>query len=69
MKLKTTFAALAIVATATAATAGSMTEPVVETQPDMFVPATGSFGSLGAAGAVAAGLVAIGVIVAASDGT
>lgn len=68
MKLKTFSSALALSLVASGAMAGSMAAPV--TEPFVQVAeAPGSLGSAGTAGAVALGLVLVGVAVAASNGT
>lgn len=72
MKMKNVITAVAFAAFATTASAGSMTKPAEEKQPD-FDPmpaASSSAGSLGGGMAPAIiGLVAVGIAVAASDGS
>ncbi|PIE14164.1 MAG: hypothetical protein CSA70_03170 [Rhodobacterales bacterium] len=57
--------------TATMASAGSLVDPVVESEPqgDPFAaaPSSGSLG--GNAGAIAAGVVLVGLLIVASDGS
>jgi len=74
MVLKTTSAAIAALAiSASAAFAGSLSAPVIESEPsnDPFIaaaPASGSLGSAGVGAALVAALV-VGLVPVASDGT
>ena len=71
MKTKLMGALSAFALSATLAHAGSLADPVVEAEPEndpfAVAPATGSLG--GNAGAIAAGVVLLGLVLAASDGS
>lgn len=71
MKIKLMGALSAFVLSASVATAGSLTDPVVEAEPEndpfAVAPAAGSLG--GNAGMIAAGVVLMGLVLAASDGS
>lgn len=72
MKNVAKFAAIALIAAPTFASAGNMTAPAddntVYVDPTPAGSSAGSLGSMGAGGAIALGLVAL-AAVAASDGT
>lgn len=73
MKNVAKFAAIALIAAPSIASAGAMTQAVQEADP--YVDATpasssaGSLGSMGTGGAIALGVIVLGAAIAASDGS
>ena len=71
MKSKLMGVLSAFALSATMASAGSLTDPVVEAEPEndpfAVAPSSGSLG--GNVGAIAAGVVLLGLVLAASDGS